>query len=396
MKNTNTGNKIHIRAPGRSPYFWTILFFVATPIVSTGFTPELLNSNLSTHSALTLHIFMSAFMLLGYLIVKIYPPKKARVNYPLRAPKVSRSYLIASICLSLVGLAAVIHSATYNSGIEGYLTAFVEGDNQLREDFEASSASGGAPGYIKIFSYAPLAVFLNIASLIYVFGSTSLQDKRLKSALVVSVICLVFKIVFALDRLTIAAIGMFIVALGLKRLNLSSFVFAVLTLAFADYISRLRLTDFGLFDFLILYANLGLQNFELLIDSNTKISFGFETFLHPLLLIFRFIGFPLDLTNKNYEWVWNPAQYFFGYLYLDLSLASIPFCFFIGSLLGYIDTKSQAGVGRTYSIYFVVLYCIISFLGVPALRGVEFWFTLTITYTLSRLVKICMVEPRQI
>lgn len=327
-------------------------------------------------------------MISGYLMIKIAPPKKCRKSTDGATVFISRAYVIAALFLSLLGLLSAAYSASYNSGIQGYLTAFIAADNQLRDDFSASSSEGGVAGYIKLLAYAPLAVTLNISAIIFIFGAKHLQNTRIRISLTVAAVCLILKIIFALDRLTLAALGLVALAFGLKRTNAKLLFLAFLIISLADYISRLRLAEFGIFDFLVLYAKLGLQNLELLIDSRTTPSMGFETFLHPLHQILKFFGISAVSLNSNYSWIWNPAQYFFGYLYLDFSYIFLPITFFIGCLLGYIEAKSLSGIDRTYAIYFVVLYCIISFIGVPALRGLEFWFTLAITIFLSSFAKV--------
>jgi hypothetical protein len=86
---------------------------------------------------------------------------------------------------------------------------------------------------------------------------------------------------------------------------------------------------------------------------------------------------PNFYIDSQYEWEWNPAQYFSSYAFQDLGYFYFVIFYFLGIILFVIDLTAlkQKNI-NSVAIYFIVLYGIVSFLFVPAIRGIDFWFSL--------------------
>src|SRR5690606_34228239 len=128
--------------------------------------------------------------------------------------------------------------------------------------------------------------------------------------------------------------------------------------------TALRMDDSSLLEFLIIYFKLSIVNYDFIIANQNDFAFGFQTFLSPLTFVFKFFGFEYIPTEPN-KWVWNPAQYFFSYLYMDFGYFSLMLYPLIGFLLKYIEFKKSIGNKFFLGIYFIMIFCLISFISVP-------------------------------
>ena len=132
----------------------------------------------------------------------------------------------------------------------------------------------------------------------------------------------------------------------------------------------------GIIDFTLFYFKMGLVNFQLMIETCSQHTYGFSTILAPLYFIFKFLNFPLpDFFEIHYAWEWNPAQYFSSYAFQDFGYFYFVLFYIIGILLCQIDYQVEKNIYSS-AIYFIVLYGVVSFVVVPAIRGIEFWFAL--------------------
>jgi hypothetical protein len=158
--------------------------------------------------------------------------------------------------------------------------------------------------------------------------------------------------------------------------NIRYWVFISIIFLLANYLSIKRLENLGIIDFIFLYIKLGLVNFQLMLDTCYQHNYGFSTILAPLYFIFKFIGLPLpDFFDIHATWEWNPAQYFASYAFQDFGYYYFVLFYFVGILLCQIDNQVKKNIYAS-AIYFIVLYGVLSFVVVPAIRGIEFWFAL--------------------
>jgi hypothetical protein len=78
----------------------------------------------------------------------------------------------------------------------------------------------------------------------------------------------------------------------------------------------------------------------------------------------------------SYAWEWNPAQYFASYAFQDFGYFYFILFYVVGMLLCQVDFNVKKQNIYVSAIYFVVLYGIVSFITVPAIRAIEFWFAI--------------------
>lgn len=368
-----------------SPYFICLLFFCLSSIISLFFHTPILILTHNIYVAVVLHCVLSFSILLGFLFFKF---RYINVFIPCKSYFFSsRKYFYFSIFFSVLGLFSVIYSAIKDGDVSSYLNSFFSLETGIRESFELGSVSGGVPGYIKLLSYGPLAVFLNSVSFIFFNNNYYKRDKYLIYSFIISLICLLFKVVFSLDRLSLVSVLLVGFTYTLKNFKIKYLLYLLVIFAFINIISLLRLQNFGIFQFFVLYGQLGLNNFQLVLDTNSDFSFGFQTLLHPLYFIFKFFNIPFPIFNHNISWDWNPAQYLFSYLYMDFGYFSFLFSFFLGYYFAFLENRSFKQTKGYLSVYFIVMYLIISFIGVPAFRGLEFWYAISVSLFLSRFVK---------
>jgi hypothetical protein len=107
----------------------------------------------------------------------------------------------------------------------------------------------------------------------------------------------------------------------------------------------------------------------------------------PFIFILRFFGVKYEVIEPE-NWIWNPAQYFASYLYIDFGFFSVLFFFLIGWLVRIIQVKTLKGNLKFVAVYFIVLFGITTFISVPIIRAVEFWLLISLGLFLSKFVKI--------
>jgi hypothetical protein len=228
----------------------------------------------------------------------------------------SDKFFIFSYLLILIG---VIESAAqvfiFVSPFEYFSSLFantyVPG---LRDVFLTSSGDGGLPGYIKIFSYAPLSIYLMALGLL-TFSDCE-QRFSLQKLSIYALVGTLIKVLFSIDRLSIMAIllaNIFIAIKNRSLIKMKYFLSIIFVLLLANYLSLKRLEGYGIFDFILLYFKLGLTNFQLMINTVTSHTYGFATFLSPLSFIGRVFGINIHLDSIYSQFSLKPQDSFREY-----------------------------------------------------------------------------------
>jgi hypothetical protein len=261
-------------------------------------------------------------------------------------------------------------------------------DVALRNAFLLSSEEGGLPGIIKMFAYAPLSVYLMSLGLLSFTTLNEADTHRLKVLSVVALAAIVIKVFFSLDRLTIMAVILANIFLGFKKgymKKIRYWILIIFAFFLADYLSAKRLEAFGIIDFTFLYLKMGLVNFQLMMETVSGYTYGFSTFLAPLPFILKFFHLPSPDLETYFQWDWNVTQYFSSYAFQDFGYFSFLLFYAIGVLLCVLSNRAVKQNIYSSSIYFVVLYGVVSFVFVPAIRGIDFWFALLLPLLLLNL-----------
>lgn len=304
----------------------------------------------------------------------------------------NKFYFFAYSMLIFGILVASIQVFSYISPYDYFITLF-EGkfERTIRDYYLLEYSQGGLPGYLKLFSNAPLSIFLLSSGLI-IFSNFK-NSPKIIFLRKISLFFLIYKILLSLDRLSIMAVLAVYVFdfFQTRKFTISKIASLGAFLFLAEYISSKRLEGFGILDFIVYYLKMALVNFQLLIDTlSTPHTYGFSTFLSPLTFILKNWGINIDMP-MSFDWENNPAQFFTSYLYLDFGfLFFIPF-FFLGYFFQYLDTQvlNQKAI-IVKSLYFTFLYGTLSFLFVPAIRGPDFYFI--ILFSLISTSKIFLVR----
>lgn len=376
-------------------YLYLLVFLWVAPIFTALYGGE--DDLLYGYSALDglgLHLLFSFAMGAGaiwFLFLSSYGGNHYRVH-PKRRVVIKKAFYYFGYAITSVGLAAAIYSATYNKGVGQHFMDLASGSSEVRDDFLLSSKDGGVSGLIKIFAFGPLSVFLAMSAVIFFYQVDLVEAARLSRLYYFSIACSILKSVFSIDRLTLVAIFLVGVSFMVKKFTVSRFLFLAAVLAATGWISSRRISDYGLVNFFSLYLNLGLVNLGLLDNSVSGYALGFETFLQPFLFVLSFFDVQGIYEPLKYDWAWNPAQYIFGFMFMDFGYFSVIPLFLLSYWILLIERKAASGSRFAVFIYFHVLYCLISFLGVPAFRGLEFWFGIIVAVFLARYVAVLKVS----
>lgn len=372
-----------------SAYLIALLIYLVAPPLSTLFSSGISSlDEAGVSRAVALHSVLGILMIMGYFFSNRPLRKKPSPN--LRAYKIyqKRYYFAFCYLLTVIGLVSAIYSATYDMGLSKFIYSLIAGDANLRESFMESSRAGGVSGLIKVQAYLPLAVLITVIVQRLFFDGEVAQVEKLNRLMIFSTVVVFIKTLFTQDRMTLVALGVIFGTYFLRKMTISKFLWIALSLVMASYVSSLRLKGYGIGRFLVLYGKLGLVNLQQDISHTSTFGFGIQTVFHPLIFVWHIFGSFIDTDNSISRWVWNPAQNLDGYLYIDFGAFCVLFGFLIGILLGRIDFMSRSGSFRWRAIYFNFLYCIISFIGVPAFRGPEFWYAIIVEIFLLKMIGV--------
>lgn len=355
------------------------IYFYHTPLIS---------DTINTNKAIWMHIIGLLWSVIGYFTAYfasfLLIIKNEDNRYYFR-----NIFFVCSYLLIIVGIIVnILQVFLFVPPIE-YISKLFSSDfdANIRVAYLLRSAEGGLSGIIKVFSYSPLSIYLMSLGLLNFIKLDEVDRQRLKTLSLVALGAIFIKVFFSLDRLTIMAVVLANIFLGFKRgymKNIRFWILIIFAFFLADYLSLKRLESLGIIDFISLYLKLGLVNFQLMIETVSEYTYGFSTIFSPAYYIFTFFNFPIpDFLEIHFVWEWNHAQYFSSYAFRDFGYFYFILFYLVGMILFYIDLKTLKQKNINYSaIYFVILYGVISFLFVPAIGGMDFWFALLLPLVL--------------
>ena len=138
---------------------------------------------------------------------------------------------------------------------------------------------------------------------------------------------------------------------------------------------------------ILLYADLGVANTALAINTTTRFSYGFNSLLGPLLYIPRGLGFAnVTAPASNNAFVWDPASDLLSHTYTDFG----PFGFITYIIWGLVIGYVWKNHGRKeYSITWAVAYlwstlALLVIWSQPLTGGPDFWAGVIITLFAAR------------
>jgi len=361
------------------------------------YTTPLIPVTISTDKAIWMHLIGLFWSAVGYFTAKyacvLREMQQGRLIKDKRYFFTNTFYMCSYLLLMAGTIIAILQVILFVPLME-YISQLFGSDfeDDVRLAYLLTSDEGGLPGIIKMFAAAPLSVYLMSLGLLSFMKLDKVDRQRLKALSLVALAAIVIKVFFSLDRLTIMAVLLANIFIGFKKGTMRSIRYWILIAVIfllANYLSLKRLENAGIFDFIFLYFKLGLVNFQLMIDTCSQYTYGFSTILGPLLFVFKFFHISSPDLGDNYEWEWNSAQYFSSYAFQDFGYFYFVSFYIVGFLLCILSVRASKKNIYSSAIYFVVLYGVVSFVFVPAIRGVEFWLTLLIPLVLlSRFAKV--------
>jgi hypothetical protein len=365
------------------------IFFQALFVILSFFsTPLLSEPTFYLHKAIAFQTSSIILVIFGYWIGQNATVKtKHKRNYYLIIDKYFGLVIVGS---SLLGLFVVVWLVlrVYQVSFLAYLQMFLHLDPQILLRRDEILNTDEVSGVIKMLNVLPLSMFLLVKSLQTFLNFHKADYEHLKKLEVWTLLLLILKTFFSLDRLSILAIIVSYSYQFINKKQLFSFkagISIIFFLFIGNMLSSNRLEGYNLFDFLILYFKSGLINFQLLMDTYDSYTLGFSTFLSPLRFVLDFFSIENITKPIQYKWYWNPAQYFTSYLFMDFQYLSLLIYPLIGFLLKFIDNKKNNKSFYYSAAYFLILFTICSFMVVPFIRGMEFWVAIIATYTIPKI-----------
>ena len=369
---------------------WYFLFSQFIIVLSYPFSSPLIASDIRLHIAYIVHILASLFFALGY-ILKTFTIRGNSRNEP-REVNVTDKYFVISYALVIFGVFVTLWQVSITINPVQYIEQLFSGyfNPSIREAFLKSSAAGGLSGIVKMFHTVPLGIYLQSKGIVTFLRVDSDVKHKFRKLNRFTLIALFIKVLFSLDRLTIMGIlvaNVFIMVKEKRLFNVKNFILVGIVLFLGDFLSQLRLEGYGLFDFLILYSKLSIVNLQHMINSLSGYTYGFSTILGPISFILRAFSLSSIQFDSTFMWEWNPAQYIVSYAFQDYGYFFILFFLFMGYLARKVDYKAQSINSIFYvSIYYILLFTIVSFISVPIIRSVEFWLMILIAFIMSKFI----------
>ena len=347
---------------------------------------------LQAHS-LTLVAFAAGYVL-NFLLLEPRSDSGGRPQNQQSAPEPQWSfaadfYTATYVLMALGTIVVIVQVGLFRNPFE-YLVQLLSGsyDIRIRDAFLRSSTEGGLSGILKMFGAVPLSAYLFSLSLPHFLDLSSADRKRMAQLNVVALVLTGVKVLYSLDRLTIMAIviaNIFMTVRTRKNLKIK----ALLVLAFlllVEFVSQRRIQGQGAAGFIVLYYNLGLVNFQLLLDTLQGNTYGFSSVLAPLTFVLKFFGWPSSGPPSVFEFRYVAAHYLTGYVYQDFGAFFWVFFVLLGFLYKTIDRQALTRKNIYYvTIYFMVLSVTITYAAVPGFKAVDFWLGLIVPLVLVRL-----------
>lgn len=362
-----------------------LLFFNVLPLITVYTTSPII---LDYHGDVTKAVIYQSLALIAIYIGYRYNNVKKRNTCRLFV-NVNWSYFIFYSSVSLFGVyIAYLNISMFTSISE--LQGMVMGGEDISQ-IRSEAGSGGLSGIFKMFGTAPLFSFLCTSSLLMFYDCNKKSKQILVYTLMLSLVCTLAKVMLVFDRLSILAI---IVVFVYNFFYNKSFptvfkvAFIALLLLLVSFLTLLRMSDVSMGEFLGTYFNLGVYNLEISIEKQQHFNYFFtETFLQPLSFVFKYFNIPFHSYTAE-DWVWNPAQSFWGFYFVDtnwIGLILLP-------LLGVAIRKFEIGKFNKKFwalMYFVFAYTTFSMTTIPVFRAPEFLLMLVLAYIGAKCLVRC-------
>lgn len=210
----------------------------------------------------------------------------------------------------------------------------------------------------------------------------------LLTVMAVSLVAVIFKTFIYFDRITLLAVLLVLFHHLLYNQKLGKIVkatFIVLILLMAIFITFLRMSEVSFMEFLGVYFNLGVINLQVLIEKQDQFNYDFtQTFLNPLGYIYKFMGWSYVSSGPK-EYIWNNAQSYWGFLYIDFHWMGLFFMPLIGHIIRLLEYY-KLSKPFCQGFYFIGMYTLFSFFTIPIVRSIEFWLMIITVLLFTKVI----------
>lgn len=367
-----------------------ILFVLITLFFRSGIIER---GEINLSGAYTLQIFAIIFLVLGYAFNYLIYRKKTKTLDNKQEYQLRKKFKFWILFLLFFGLSVVIYMilAQYDYSISNYIKSLFFNSSIISQNREEAINTQDISGVLKMFNVTPLALYLYTFSLITFLKFDEKSYIQLKNLNKIALLACIIKTLFTLDRLTFMAIVIVNIYSSFGRIDKATIkkIFIVfIGIIILNFASAQRMNGKNLFSFFVMYFELGIVNLQEVMNTLVGHSFGYNTFLGPLIFIYRTFGYDwiLNGTEVTYNWIWNPAQFFTSYIFMDFGY----FYFIVFILLGYWIRKFEVFVKTernkyAVSLYFLILFIVMTFTTVPFIRGVESWLAILLSLLTTKL-----------
>lgn len=298
-----------------------------------------------------------------------------------------KKYLLIMGGLAILGAVVALKTLTAVADIS-MLQNMYRGENV--SDVRTEMGNSGLGGIVKMFACMPLCVFL-INSSIFFFTTYDSKSYRIISYVtIISTITALFKVAIYFDRLTLLAMLLVFLYHFFYNTGLNKIIKIIVVVAlflFASVVTALRMDDISLAEFLGSYFNLGVINLQVVMDKQQEFNYLLtETFLSPLSFICRFFDIPFH-SEMACDYVWNPAQSFWGFYFVDLNYLGLFFLPILGRVIKYLEINKMNNP-FCCCFYFIAMYGLFSFCVVPIIRSIEFWLMILTCLFVTKYIRI--------
>lgn len=162
--------------------------------------------NIYINDAILYHVFFTLFFVVGYFYANSFKCCALRRNLVLET--VPKSFFYFSYILILVGVLVSVLSIAVVTSLKHYFYMISDYEDYYQDlrriKYRAFTEGSGA---VKVFGYAPLAVFFFTSTLRSFYAiPTSALKKKLNSLLVFATVGVLSKTFFSMDRLSLLGI----------------------------------------------------------------------------------------------------------------------------------------------------------------------------------------------
>lgn len=136
----------------------------------------------------------------------------------------------------------------------------------------------------------------------------------------------------------------------------------------------------------LLYADLGVANLSLAMQTGQGLTYGFSTFLAPLHAVFRVLHIPVSIPEFDTEYILTPPSNLLAYSYWDFGVLGFIDYMILGLVSAWVQIRlslhPEKIIWRVAHLY--VIYALATAFSVPIFSGHLYWAGLLASLVIAR------------